>query len=172
MQTDIIQFTWDKTASAMVPVGRYRSMCERLFEDGHHYRMEVHEERSMRSHRFYFAALHEAWLNLNEKSAAQFPTPEHLRHWALVQTGYCTERDFVLDSAKEATRLATYFRKVSSYSVIKVSANVVKVFEPESQSIKAMKKDRFEASKRDVLDLAATMARTTQTKLMAQVGKA
>ena len=74
----------------------------------------------------------------------------------------------------EARKLAADIRQRDPYAVIVMSeddrladrsSSVVKVFDAESQSMAAMKKERFEQSKRDVLDLVAAMARTTPAQL-------
>ena len=166
-----VVFTWDGERRVMVPDPRFHNVCGRQYEHGEEYALELVEERSMASHRQYFAAVHEGWQNLSEENAKHFPTSEHLRKWALVQTGYCTETDFVADSEKEARKLIGYLRRLNAYSVIKLGGNVVKVFDPESQSTHAMKKARFEQSKKDVLDLIASMARTTRPQLMKHGGR-
>ena len=126
--------------------------------------MEVVQQRSMPAHKRYFAALHDGWLNLSEEYKDRFKTDEHLRAWALVQTGFCTETDYPFDSRKDALLAARIIRTRSAYTVIKVSGDVVKVFDPESQSVygpNAMAPERFKESSNAVLDLVATMARTS-----------
>ena len=164
-------YNWDGERRVMVPQTRFINVCNRQFEHGEEYLQAVVEERSQASHNQFFAAVHDGWMNLNEESSKHFPTDQHLRKWALVQTGYCVETDFVCDFKAEAMRLAAYIRKDHEYSVIKVSGSLVKVFDPESQSKAAMKKERFEQSKKDVLDLIATMARTTRPQLTKNAGR-
>ncbi|MDO1560383.1 hypothetical protein Q0812_13190 [Brevundimonas sp. 2R-24] len=65
-----------------------------------------HEGRSQASHRHYFASVAEAWLNLPENLAERFATSEHLRKYALIQTGHRDERTMVCSSKAEAQRLA------------------------------------------------------------------
>ena len=106
----------------------------------------------MKSHNHYFACIHTAWENLPEKYAKRFPTPEALRAKALVTTGWCTERDYVCDTPAKAKYLAGIIRHFSDYSVIKPDGDVVKVFEPKSQSQAQMSAEDFKQSKEDVLD--------------------
>ena len=132
------------------------------------------EERSQAGHNHYSLRLAEGFNNLSEENAKRFPSVEHLRHWALVQCGYATETNFVLANSKEARKLAADIRKRDPYAVIVISkddrlndsnASVVKVFDAESQSMAAMKKEKFQASKEDVLSLVASMSRTTPAQL-------
>jgi hypothetical protein len=67
--------------------------------------------------------------------------------------------------------LAKIIRTHSEYAVIKVSGDVVKVCEAKSQSIAAMGNDAFKDSKEKVLDLVATMARTTRKDLAKEATK-
>jgi hypothetical protein len=125
----------------------------------------------MSSHRGYFAQLREAWLNLAEEYANGFPSPEHMRAAALVEAGYCTESNYVMDSPKEARQLGIALRRMSPLAIIRISGNVVKHFEPESQSCAAMRKERFEASKKAVLEIVSSMARTTPAELKKNAGR-
>lgn len=164
-----VLFTWD--GDVMIPLPRFKELCNRQFAVHEEYPLQIVEQRSQASHNHYFVALAEAHQNLAEEYADRFPTPEHLRAWALVQTGHCTETDIVCDSPAEARKLASSIRRWNPYSVIRTSGNVVKVFEPKSQSRVEMKKEEFEASKADVLSLVAGMARTTPAELKKNAGR-
>lgn len=146
-----VMFVWTDDG-AMVPLERFRQMCDRQFVVGEEYPMQPVELRNMKSHSHYFACIHTAWENLPEKYASRFPTEESLRAKALVETGWCTERDYDCESPAKAKGLAAIVRHYSEYSVIKVSGKIVKVFEPKSQSLAAMTPDDFKASKDAVLD--------------------
>lgn len=159
------------TGEHFVPLPRFKRLCDEQFEVHEEYPLIVSEERSMSHHRGYFASVREAWKNLAEEYGTRFPSPDHLRAWALVECGYATETDYVMDSAKDARKLALALRKMSPLAVIQISGNVVKHFEAESQSVPAMKKERFDASSRDVLQLVASMARTTPTELKKNAGR-
>ena len=163
---------WD--GEVFRPNPSFAKYCDREYVVGEIYPMLPVEERSQASHNHYFAALAEGFNNLSEENANRFPSVEHLRHWALVQCGFATETNFVLANSKEARKLAADIRKRDPYAVIVMSkddrladrsSSVVKVFDAESQSVAAMKRERFEQSKRDVLDLVAAMARTTPAQL-------
>lgn len=153
------------TGEAFVPEPGFKNLCAAQYAVGEVYPMLPVEERSQSSHNHYFAAVAEGFNNLSEENAKRFPTSEYLRHWCLVQCGYCSETNYVMANSKEARKLAADVRRMSPYAVISIRDNTVIVWEAESQSKAAMKKDPFEQSKRDVLDLIASMARTTPAQL-------
>lgn len=163
---------WDD--EHFVPDPRHLARCRTQFVVGQQYPMEVVQPRNMASHRGYFAALHDAWMNLSEADTARFKTSEHLRAWALVQTGWCKETDYPCDSVEEAMFVAKIIRARSSYAIIGRKGNVVKVFDPRSQAVygpDAMSAEDFKASKIAVLDLVAGMARTTRAQLNKESGR-
>lgn len=155
---------WD--GAVFKPLSSFLPYCNREFTVGEVYCMAPVEERSMASHNAFFAAVHEGFQNLNEESAKHFPTENHLRKWSLVQTGYCSETNYACKNAAEARKLAIDLRKRDDYLIIKLHGDVVQVFEAESQNMSNMKKEIFEKSKRDVLDLIGSMARTSRPQLM------
>lgn len=150
-----ITFVW--TGTAMVPLPRFNRQCDEQFVVDEEYPLAVLEARSRASHNFYFATIHEAWVNLPEAIAPQFPNDETLRAWALVKTGYCTEKNFVCETAGHARSLAMNLRSRSPLAVIVLKGNVVQVYDPMSQSAAAMGKEVFEQSKTAVLDYIAGM---------------
>ena len=170
-----VSFTWLADEGRMVPSDIAAvAICRKQFTDRQAYPMEVVQQRSMPAHRRYFAALHDGWLNLSEEYKDRFKTDEHLRAYALVHTGFCTEVDYPFESRKDALLAARIIRTRSAYSVIKVSGDVVKVFDPESQAVygpNAMPPERFKESSNAVLDLIATMARTTRDTLLKEGGQ-
>lgn len=156
----------------MVPMPRFQRLFDEYFAVNEEYSLIISEERNMAQHRGYFAQVRDAWKTLAEEFDGRFPTPEHLRAHALVEAGYCFETDYVMDSPKEARKLAADLRRMNPYSIIRLSGNIVKHFEPESQSVPAMKKERFEASCRAVLDIVSAMSRTTPAQLRKNAGRA
>lgn len=153
------------TGEVFQPEPSFKHYCDREYQVGEIYPMLPVEERSQASHNHYFAAIAEGFHNLSEENAKRFPTSEHLRHWCLVQCGYCSETNYVLANSKEARKLAADIRRMSPYAVIAINGAVVTVWEAESQSKAAMKKDPFEKSKQEVLDMIASMSRTTRHQL-------
>src|SRR6516162_11295284 len=93
---------WD--GEVFKPNPAFNGYWNRGFVVGEVYPMAVVEERDRNSHNHYFAAVTEGWKNLSEENAAQFPTADHLRHWALVQCGYYDESYYVMSSPQEAKK--------------------------------------------------------------------
>lgn len=165
-----IRFTWD--GESMVPLPRFAKACDAEFTIGETYQMVVQEERSWASHRHYFAAVHEAWLNLPEDLAEQFPTEEHLRKRALIKAGFSEHRQFVASSKAEAVRLAAFIRPSDEYALVTVDGAVVNVWTARSQSVHAMGKQVFQESKNKVLDVLAEMIGIQPETLTRNVGRA
>ena len=163
MSPQILMFSWD--GEAMVPARGHAKRCDEKFTVGETYRMEVSEARSHRSHRHYFAAVHEAWLNLPEHLAERFPSPDHLRKWALVQAGFCDCRELAFDCERSAQIGAEAFREADPYAVMVVTLATLRVFRPHSQDLRSMNKAQFQASKEAVLDKVAQLVGTTAEAL-------
>lgn len=163
-------YTW--TGDSFAPLPRFARACDKEFVVHERYQMEAIEERSAVSHRHYFAALHDAWLNLPEGEAEQFPTSEHLRKWALIKSGFADERSVVCGSKAEARRVGSFVRGVDGYAIIIVHDATVKLYTAQSQSLKAMGKVQFQRSKQAVLDLVAGMIGTDTKMLSSQSGVA
>lgn len=158
-----IPFRW--TGEAMEPLPGFAKRCDREFTVGEVYNLEAIEQRSAKSHAHYFAAVNEAWQNLPENLVEQFPTSEHLRKWSLIRAGYHQHRDIVASSKAEAQRLAAFVKPMDSYAVVTARESVVTVYTAESQSMKAMGKQRFQESKDAVLSLLAAMIGTDPVEL-------
>lgn len=153
-----LPFRW--TGEAMMPLPSFAKRCDAEFVVGAIYNLEAIEGRSAKSHAHYFASINEAWQNLPEAMVEQFPTSEHLRKWCLIRAGYHQSRDIVVSSKAEAQRLAAFVKPMDSYAVVVARAAVVTVYTAESQSQKAMGKQRFQESKDAVLSLLAAMIGT------------
>ena len=115
----------------------------------------------------YFACIHQAWLNLPEEMADQFPTEEHLRAYALIKTGYCDSNTLVCSSKAEAQRTAAFLKPIDSFAVVTVKDNVVIRYSAQSQSMRAMNRDDFQRSKEAVLDIISAMTKTSRKELEA-----
>jgi len=136
------------------------SVAASWFADGELYRLEAIEERSGKQHRRYFATIRESWGTINELDAGRFPTPEHLRAYALVKTGWYEEKAIPLPTRVEAMKVAAWTRNFDSFAVILVSPvdpedpegpTAVKVHTAKSQSIRNMKNEDFKKSSEQVL---------------------
>lgn len=168
----------------MAPQKRYARIADRQFIVGEEYPLVVLETRSRASHSQFFAAVSDAFDNLPEDLDGMakrlgiktippggFVDAEHLRKWALCETNHCEVGDFQFDTAKEAMRLATFYRRQDSFAQIIVKGTHVIIKTPASQSAAAMAKAPFEESKRAVLDLLGVMTGTTPAKLKKEAGR-
>ena len=139
------------TGEAFEPLPGFRKRADAAFVVGQVYHMETVEERTARTHKHYFACVNEAWQSLPEDFAERFATPDHFRKFALIKAGFADSRQIVAASRSEALRLAAFIRPIDEYAVVSVSEAVVTVWTAQSQSLRAMGKERFKASKDGVL---------------------
>ncbi|WP_188260825.1 hypothetical protein [Azospirillum tabaci] len=168
--TNPIPFRWE--GDCFTPMPGFGKRCDELFVVGQAYRLVEQEDRSAASHRHYFACINTAWENLPERLSADFPTPDHLRRFALIRAGYADSRTLVASSKAEAVRLAAFVKPMDSYAVVVVTDATVTVWTARSQSAKAMGKKDFQESKDAVLDVIAGLIGTDPATLSAQAGQA
>ena len=147
-------------------------IADRMYVVGEQYRLAPLEERSRASHNGFFAAITEAWSNLPEDLAERFPSPDHLRRWALIKSGFRDERSFVCASKAEALRLSVFVKPIDDFAVVLVHESTVTVYTAQSQSMRAMGKERFQASKDAVLDVVAGMIGHDAKTLSDNTGRA
>lgn len=154
-KADLIECVW--SGEAFVPRTPFmlRRAAER-FGAGEVALMNAEEERSMQMHRFYFAQLHDLWLNLPERYAPEpwAQSPEHFRKRLLIWCGYSIATVYACGSAAEAARLAAAIRPLAEYSLVVVRGSVVTRFDAQSQSVKTMGSKVFQSSKDAILTLA------------------
>lgn len=160
---------WD--GNVMIPLPRFKRLCDSQFAINEEYPLMIVENRSMASHNHYFAALSEGYSNLAEEYAQEFDSIEHMRHWCLCREGYCTQDRYELNTAEDARTMLKVLKAQNRSTIVKVTGTVVIVYSPESQSMAAMKKQRFEESKDAVLARVASMARTTPAELKKNAGR-
>lgn len=160
------------TGEHFVPHHRFRAECDRSFVVGEIYPLALQEHRSSNTHRHFFAAVNDAWLNLPESMAGRFETSEHLRKFALIKAGYRDERSIACSSKAEARRLAAFIKPMDDFAVVTVTESVVTVYTAKSQSMQAMGKQVFQESKTKVLDVIAGMISVEAQALSDQVGRA
>lgn len=153
--TSPVYFQW--SGEAMEPLRRFQKLCNEQFVVGEVYQLEEIHDRSQNSHRHYFAELHNLWMNIPEGQAERWPSSEHLRKWALIQTGYRDERSIACASKAEAQRVAAFIKPMDDYAVVVVREAVVIVMTAKSQSVKAMGAKDFQASKTAVLELLSSI---------------
>ena len=148
-----LMFRW--TGEELVPVNRrWQSLADRHLVVGEEYYLAEHNDRSLNSHRHYFASVAEAWRNLPEHfSGLPFTeSAEHLHAYALIRTGYCDAHTIVCSSKAEASRMAAFIRPIDGFSIVDVKEATVTRYVAKSQSMKAMDKQEFQQSKVAVLD--------------------
>lgn len=168
--SEIFAAQWD--GEQMVPLPRFRKACDKVFVIGENYILETLEERSAATHRHFFAALKSAWVNLPEEYGAEYPTILHFRKRLLIEAGYSDVSKVVFSTAKDAIIAAALAMAIDDYSVTTVEGRVLTHFTAKSQSMKAMGKKDFQASKTAILELAATKIGTTPKELSATTPQA
>lgn len=149
---------WD--GEAFVPVGGYHArQADEDYVIGMRYRLAPIDGRSDASHRHFFSALKEAWDSLPDKYAAEpwAQSPEHLRRYALIRKGFCDTQTVAAGSNAAALRVAAAMRGLNEYALVSVQGATVHVFQAESQSYRAMGKERFQQSKDAVLAFIADL---------------
>lgn len=151
----------------MIP--KSRAQTDRHYSEGETYALQPYEARSPESHRHFFACVRDAWMNLPEDQVERFPTETHLRKYALVKTGYYDSHSLSCNSHAEALRVAAFLRPVDEFGVIEVRGATVTRYIAKSQSMKAMGKVDFSASKEAVLNFLADMIGTTSKALTENV---
>lgn len=151
---------------AWIPHGRiWAERADKYFVIGETYRIEWREERSMDSHRHFFAAINEGWKNLPDQWAELLPSPDHLRRYALIKTGFCDSRSYPCPSKADAERLAAFLKPFDEFALIVPKDRVITVFTAKSQSVKSMDRREFTASKAAVLEYVAGLIGTTSADL-------
>jgi hypothetical protein len=157
---------------AMVPLARYVNAAARQYHEGEEYPLVMLETRSRASHNQYFAELNEGFLNLPENISARWPTAEHLRKWLLIETGWFNESEIDCASPKHAQQTAGLIRSFDEYARISVHGSKVIIRRAKSQSLNAMGKSDFEASKKDVRDLLESFIGIRPGSLKKEAGRA
>ena len=154
-------FTWD--GEVMRP--RRPRAADREFVMGETYILERWEPRSTLSHNHEFAWLAEAWKNLPEPLADQFPTPEHLRKRALIDAGYYNESIIDAGTNAAALRVASYARSKDDFAYVVVRGALVVERVAKSQSRRAMNRKEFQESKTAILEIVSAMISVTPEEL-------
>lgn len=146
-------FTWN--GEAMVP--RSQRLADKAYTVGENYLLVTHEDRSTATHNHEFAWLKEAWLNLPENLADEFPTPEHLRKRALIDGGFYDQTIIDAGTNAAALRVASVIRAREEFSLVIVRGPAVVIRTAKSQSRRSMNKQEFQASKTAILEVVSNM---------------
>ena len=126
---------------------------------------QMAEHRSKSSHDHFFACVNEAWKNLPEDMADDFPSPEHLRKWALIKAGFCSETRIVCANNSEAMTLATKAKSLDKYSVVAIDEKAVTIWTADSQRRDAMGRQAFQEAKERALHIISNLLGTDITIL-------
>jgi len=166
-----LMYKWD--GEAMRPLPYFRKQAVAAFKDGECYRLAETGLRSMQSHKHFFACMHEAWSNLREDQADQFPSADHLRKWALTFTQFCDVHTYQASSNAEALRVGKFISSGEQYSRVEIDGKRVVHYVPHSQAVAAMPDNRtFQASKSAVLDVLARKLGVTVQQIEAAARRA
>ena len=169
MKTRPAVFYW--SGQAMIPQPRFMPLCNKQYAVGETYPLLPVEERSMASHSQFFAAIHDGWMNIPESMAARWPTETHLRKWCLIESNFFEEKEFEFETVDAAKRFAAFYRKVDDYARIFPHDKKVIIRFAKSQSLAAMGKDQFQASKKAVLELIESMIDVEKGTLEKEAGQ-
>jgi len=162
MTTTPILFIWN--GEAFWPLGsQSRKQCDEHYVVGAKYR---------KTHNHYFAALSEAWKNLPELMSERFPTPEHLRKYALIKIGLYDSRSIVAANKTQARELARFIQPMDEFSIVTTQDNTVTIYTAKSQSARAMSRADFAKSKQAVLDFVAGLIGTSPNQLTQNIKEA
>jgi hypothetical protein len=160
-----VEMYWDPEADALRPTDGWLTRARREFVPGEIYHIAHQEPRSIASHNHYFASVEQAWKNLPELLAERFPTADHLRKYALIETGWFNSNSITGSSHEGALKLASFIRPLDEFAVVDVKESVVTVFTAKTQSFR-MGNDDFKKSKEDVLDYLAALIGVTTKQLV------
>ncbi len=172
MSAPLITWRWD--GEGMVPEGpAARRKADESYVVGECYRMSAEDLRSWISHQHQFAWLNEAWLSLHDRYSIEpwAQSPDHLRKYALVRSGFAKVRIYACKYKAEARRLAATIEELDEFAIVSVDGRTVTKFTAESQSMQAMGGKRFQQSKAAVLEFIAGLLEVDPATLEQQ-GKA
>lgn len=157
-ETKEIPAIWN--GSAFVPDGdTAMTYCRKALQIGEPVTLFVLQARSEKTHRHQFAWLHDALESLPEKYAGEpwAASTEHLRKYALISTGFFTATVVTTAGEDEAWRWKPILQGLDPYSIVSVKGDVIYRFVAQSQSMKAMGKERFQRSKTEILNFVARL---------------
>lgn len=126
---------------------------------------QMAEHRSKASHDHFFACVNEAWKSLPEDMADDFPSPEHLRKWALIKAGFCSETRIACANNSEAMTLATKAKAMDKYSIVAIDGKLVTIWTADSQRKDAMGRQAFQEAKERALHIISELIGTDAATL-------
>jgi hypothetical protein len=156
-----VAFEWD--GEVMRPIQTKRA--DSFYTVGEKYLMAPVAQRSEASHKHEFVWLKEAWMSLPEELSQRFPTPEHLRKWALIRAGYSDSHTITCKSKAEALRVAAFIRPIDEFAVVITQGSSVTRFTAKSQSQRAMGAKEFQDSKDAIMRIVAKMIQVDASEM-------
>ena len=169
-----VMYRW--TRGSWVPWRRFTEDCDAEFAEGEDRWLEAIADRSPQSHKHYFACIAEAWANLPERLGARFRTPEALRKWCLIETGWYTAPEPVtMVNQEEALRHALDLSRRHPDDRIYVDSEDPRRLiwkTAKSQNYRAMRKADFQASKDAVLQKLGELIGVPVEELERNAGRA
>lgn len=168
MHLKALPLIWN--GKALVPVPKFERLAERQFVVGHTYVLEPHEFISHKERSRFMATVGEAHANLSAEALARYPTPSHLRKWALIKAGWRKEHYAAFATHEEASRHAAFLRGLDDMMVVVVSENVVRAYIARTQRVGDpemgfMTKEEFRQSADDVLAILSGTIGVSQKAL-------
>lgn len=129
-------------------------------------------ERSSRSHNHFHAAIKNAWDSLPPLMTERFPSPTHLRKYALVKAGYFHSQSMPCGTPEAAKRFAAFVKPLDEFSIVIAKGSMVTVYTAKSTAYRSMPKDEFQKAKDASLAVIAEMIGVSSRELQAQQGAA
>lgn len=152
----MIPLRYEGEGTFQAPKG-FAKRCDAEFVIGETLPWEPVKQRSQKSHAHFFAVIADAWANLPESLADDFPSSEHLRKHALIKTGYCDMARIVCADTPTAIAAAALMQAMDTYAICQVEGRTVTVWRATSQSVRAMGAKEFAESKNKVLDFISQL---------------
>ncbi len=165
-----IPYRW--SGSSFEPLPRFVKECDATYVIGEVYRLAPVNERSIATHAHEFAWLDEAWQNLPEAIADQYPSVEHLRKRGLIAAGYYDETIVDAGSNAAAIRVAAAFRSREEFALVIVRGHFVIIRTAKSQSRRAMNAKEFQTSKTALMEVVANLIGVSPDQLGREAGRA
>jgi hypothetical protein len=171
--TEIVPIDMRWNGKSLVPLARFVARATQQYVVDAVYRINVELDRSEAEHRYFFAAFHEAWVNMPSDITESFEDEKHFRSWCLVNCGYVKGHyQYVVYSNSELSRFLEFLKKSDNYAIVIPKGNVINVYTAKSQSHRSMSKTEFHKSATDVLEFVAALIGLTADELKANAGKA
>lgn len=172
MTTFLSGAIWEWEGDVMRPLPHFRKRCDDKLVVGQHYRLDTRDAPSLASRGHYFAAIEEAWAQLPEKLASEFPSAEALRKKALIHCGYRDEIESVWPTSEAARQYMALIEPRDQFAIVVVDGCVVTEMTAQSQSEANMGRARFQESKTRTLDWISALIGVDVATLKANTARA